>query len=81
MMERLLVPAPYPSGMEARRIVSARSGRKRTMTEDTPNPQDEYAQVLQGRLGKFSKRINLRVADLTGWPEIAESDDPQELIK
>ena len=48
------------------------------MTEDTPNPQDEYAQVL---LGKFSKRINLRVADLTGWPEIAESDDPQELIK
>ena len=51
------------------------------MTPDGPDSEAEYVQRLQGRLGKFTKRTRRRVADLTGWQEVGETDDPQEVIK
>lgn len=51
------------------------------MATDTPNTKEEYREELRRRLRQFNRRTCRRAAELTAREEIAQSDDPDEILR
>ena len=51
------------------------------MSADGTNAKEEYRQELRRRLRKFNRRTRRRVAELTGRQEVAQTDDPMEILR